>query len=225
MAEDENSNLADGDRSTTPRPDPTVLTTKQLLREIANTKEILETKLQGFQDIIETRLDGMDKAIELLQTANDKIPLHVDEVVENLQRIHEEKFRSIEVQFAERDTRTEQTTQSSKVAVDAALQAAKEAVGEQNKSNALSISKSEAAFTKQIDQIGTLIQTTNAATNDKIDDIKTRLTTIEGKTLGSSISTDRSTTAFSQVMTGVVALVVILTAIISVVIFLSSKST
>ena len=43
------------------------------------------------------------------------------------------------------------------VAVDAALQAAKEAVGEQNKSNALAIAKSEATFTKQIDQIGVLI--------------------------------------------------------------------
>jgi hypothetical protein len=101
-----------------------------------------------------------------------------------LQRLHEEKFRSVAIQFVERDTRTEQTSRDSKVAVDAALQAAKEAVGEQNKSSAMAIAKSEAATTKQIDQIGVIIQTNTAGFNDKIDDIKSRLTIIEGKATG-----------------------------------------
>lgn len=152
-----------------PDPDPTVLTTQALLREILNLKEIFET-----------RIAGMDKAIVLLQTTSDRVPSWVEKAVGQLRELHDEKFSSIQTQFAERDTRTEQTSRDSKVAVDAALQAAKEAVGEQNKSNALAIAKSEAAFTKQIDQIGLLIQTTAKATDDKIDDIKTRLTTIEG---------------------------------------------
>jgi hypothetical protein len=158
-----------------PVPDPTLLTTQQLLREVATSREI-----------IETRLDAMDKAIELLQRGADRSPSVIDVTVRQLQALHEEKFRSIALQFIERDTRIEQTSRDSKVAVDAALQAAKEAVGEQNKSFALAISKNEAGTIKQIEQIGVLINATTTAINDKIDDIRTRLLTIE--TYGKSAS-------------------------------------
>ena len=159
-----------------PDPDPTVLTTQQLQREVGLLREV-----------IDTRLDAMDKAITLLQAYTDKSPsiAVVDESVRQLEKLHSEKFKSVAQQFLERDTRTEQTSRDSKVAVDAALQAAKEAVGEQNKSNALAIAKSEAAFTKQIDQIGTLISTMSKGFDDKIDDIKERLTIRDGHAKGS----------------------------------------
>lgn len=158
-------------------PDPSYLTTQQLLRETSALKEI-----------IEARLDGGDKAINLLQAATDRFPQFVDSAVRQLQGLHEEKFRSIAVQFSERDTRTEQTSRDSKVAVDAALQAAKEAVGEQNKSSALAIAKSETATTKQIDQIGAIIATTAKGVDDKIDDIKARIAAIEGHSKGTGDS-------------------------------------
>jgi hypothetical protein len=158
-------------RDSRPVPDPTFLTTQQLIREIKTAREI-----------IETRLDGMDKAIELLQAATDRYPALVTQTVGRLQELHEEKFRSIAVQFAERDTRTEQTSRDSKVAVDAALSAQVKSVDAQNISNSVAIAKSEAGFTKQIDQIGALIQAMGKATDDKIDDIKTRLNTIESRT-------------------------------------------
>jgi hypothetical protein len=163
---------------TVPIPDPTVRTIEQLQREIGGVKEQVVTLIDGSRDVLETRLDGMDKAIDLLQA-------HASETIMNsvghLQRVHEEKFSSIETQFKERDTRTEQTSRDSKVAVDAALQAAKEAVGEQNKSNSLAIAKSEAAVTKQIDQIVMLISSGQAATNDKLDDVKARVLMLEGR--------------------------------------------
>ena len=172
-----------------PIPDPTVLTTQQLLAASA----VLRDAIDAVRKVIETRLDGMDKAIELLRvTSTEKFPLMVESKVLNLKDLHDEKFKSIQTQFLERDTRTEQTSRDSKVAVDAALQAAKEAVGEQNKSSALAIAKSEAATTKQIDQIIALITTTTAGLNDKISDLKDRLTLIEGKGFGSA------TTATSQ---------------------------
>src|ERR1035437_2788492 len=154
-----------------PVPDPTVLTTQQLLREIATAREV-----------IETRLNGMDKAIELLQASSNRFPSFVEQAVGRLQELHEEKFRSIEVQFKERDTRTDQTSRDSKVAVDAALSAQVKSVDAQNISNSLAISKSEAGFTKQIDQIGALIQATGQRTDDKIDEIKTRLSSNEVRT-------------------------------------------
>ncbi len=170
----------------TPIPDPTVLTTQQLQREIATSRELIEATVNGFRETVETRISGMDKAINLVQQSTDKLPQQITETVRQLQSLHEERFHSIAVQFTERDTRTEQTSRDSKVAVDAALQAAKEAVGEQNKSNALAIAKSEATFTKQIDQIGVIISSMQKGLDDKIDDIKSRLVMIEGQKKGST---------------------------------------
>lgn len=141
--------------------------------------------------IIETRLDGMDKAIRLLQDTADKFPARIDEKITALQAVHsekfaalidatDEKFRSIQTQFAERDVRTEQAAGAVKIAVDAALQAQKEAAGEQNRSNTLAQTKSETATTKQIDQIGTLIQNNTKSFDDKINDVKDRVNRIEG---------------------------------------------
>lgn len=165
-------------------PDPTVLTTQQLLRELATLREI-----------IETRLDGGDKVVKLLQDSTDKIPFFVGEEIGHLKELHEEKFISIQTQFVERDTRAEQmgandksavstAFSAAKEAVGAALQAAKEAGSEQNKSNTQAISKSEAATMKQLEQIETLIATTNRASDEKIADLKGRLDRGEGTTRG-----------------------------------------
>lgn len=164
-------------------------------KQVGNLKELQDAKFAAgierhselansvvtIRSIIETRLDGMDKAIELLQATADKFPARMDEKIDAATGVHEEKFRSIQTQFTERDVRTEQTSRDSKVAVDAALQAAKEAVAEQNRSSALSITKSESATGKQIDQLVALIQSNTKAVDDKFDDIKERLTRIEGK--------------------------------------------
>lgn len=68
------------------------------------------------------------------------------------------------------------------------MQAAKEAVGEQNKASSSAIAKSEAAMTKQIDQIMTLIQTCIKGLDDKITDMKDRLTRVESLKEGASAS-------------------------------------
>lgn len=228
--------------STVPVPDPTVLTTRNLQREIFGLRELLEAQhtadiaklrelielrieshnsdmravkevidarfateqldregvrrhIHGLREILETRLDGMDKAIALRQSAMDHAWSHVDEKIAAVQAVQEqrvlnlsdtygERFNSIQMQFKERDVRTDQSSKDSKVAVDAALQAAKEAVGEQNKSSALAISKSEASITKQIDQLGQQIQAITKASDDKFTDVKERLTRIEGGSQG-----------------------------------------
>jgi hypothetical protein len=173
MASRQQTNEMPAPQFRVPIPDPTILTTQQLLREMVTLRELLEAR-QG----------GLERVIEEQRRDIEKFPSLVEAQVRQLQSLHEEKFNSVKIQFAERDTRTEQTSRDSKVAVDAALQAAKEAVGEQNKSSAMAIAKSEASTTKQIDQIQVLINTTAAGANDKIDDLKTRLTAIEGRTKG-----------------------------------------
>ena len=82
----------------------------------------------------------------------------------------EEKLRRIDTQLAERDVERDKASKDVKSAVDAAFAAAKEAVGEQNKSNAAANSKMEASFAKQI-----------STSDDKIDDLKARLGSIEGR--------------------------------------------
>jgi hypothetical protein len=156
----------EGDRR--PIPDPTLRTTEALLREIASLREL-----------VFTRLDGMDKAVQLLQDTVNKSPS-----IAELYAKHEQMFVNIQTQFKERDVRAEQTKTEGKVSIDAALQAAKEAVSEQNKSNGLAISKSEASTTKQIDQIGVTIETLENSMDGKISDVKERLTLIEGRTKG-----------------------------------------
>lgn len=164
-------------RIVVPVPDPTVMTTQAVNMAITAVREVFAV-----------RFDALDKAIILVQTIADRQPGLIAAEVRRLRELHDEKFTSIQTQFTERDIRTEQTARDSKVAVDAALQAAKEAVGEQNKSSALAIAKSEASTTKQIDQISVLIETMKRGLDDKIDDIKTRITQIEGQKTGQESS-------------------------------------
>lgn len=179
-------------RGSTPVPDPTLLTTEQLLREISALRESLGKEIGAVREVLETRLNGMDKAIELLQSTSDKFPARIDEKIAALAGIHEEKFDSIEKQFRERDMRAEQTSKDSKTAVDAALQAAKEAVG-----------KSELATFKQLDQIVALIGTNAKASDDKILDTKDRVTRIESATLGASATRSDSSKNLSMIIAGV----------------------
>jgi hypothetical protein len=131
-----------------------------------------------------TRINAVEKASEVFQEGLTRVPTQVQQEVSHLKELHGERFRSIDTQFQERDTRTEQTARDTKTAVDAALQAAKEAVGAQNLASATAIAKSEATTTKQIDQLVTLIQTSITGLDGKITDVKDRLTLIEGRGSG-----------------------------------------
>lgn len=143
----------------TPQRDPTIATTEQLLREIKSAREYMEKALVGVQDVISARIVGMDRETD-------------------------ERFKSIAMQFNERDARVEHTSSQNKLAIDAALQAQKEAVLEQNRANALAVAKSEAAFTKQIDQIGALINAMSKSADERNDDLKNRVSKIETSSTG-----------------------------------------
>lgn len=197
-----------------PLVDPTLLTTQQIDREITSLRELFDAKFLELDRmsnsrhmILVTRIDGMDKAYVLAKIDADRMPQLVDEKISSLREIHEEKFASVQTQFKERDVRTESTAKDSKVAVDAALQAAKEAVSEQNKSSALAIGKSENSTVKQIDQLAVLIQTMSKAFDDKIGDIKDRITRIEGKDEG-VVKTVTSSQSNSNVAIGAIGLIV-----------------
>ena len=190
----------------TPRPDPTILTSQQLFREILTLKEGFNDKIEALrrrvdvgeenlQDKLENseiaRKEALDKFEGALQRALAEAEVRTSEKlvaareqmtaqVTNLRDLHQEKFESVDGQFAERDVRSDKLAIAAETAVGAALQAAKEAVEKQNQSSSTAIAKSEAATDKRIDQLGVLINTTAAASDAKIGDLKERVTRLEG---------------------------------------------
>lgn len=158
-------------------PDPTILTTQQLLREI----EILRDSID---DKVEVRQREMMLAQELSEA---KLR---GEIVLTAQRF--DAFGG-QLELIERQ-RVEQKSDT-KAAVDAALIAQKEAVQEQTIASGLSIAKSEAATAKQLDQQSVTFTTAISgvaktssdqkdAFNISIADLKERLGTLDLKVGG-----------------------------------------
>jgi hypothetical protein len=163
-----------------PDPDPTLLTTENLRREIANLKELSDTKFGGVSNSIGSLHD--------LFTAE----------LDKLASVTAERFTAVGAQFTERDTRTDQRAGDTKLAVDAAFAAAKEATAE-----------IKTGFTKSIDALQTLITANTKAADDKIDDLKERLTTMEARTQGiGSANQDNRALVFAVIgsVFGVIAL-------------------
>jgi NADH dehydrogenase/NADH:ubiquinone oxidoreductase subunit G len=162
-------------RSFTPSPDPTILTTQQLRHEQGTLREV-----------IEARLNAMDIATRLQADHVNRVPSDIDKQIKHLTDLFGERMegfraelrslgKGIQLQFDERDIRSRAAEDAAKVAVNAALQAQKEAAAAQNESNAAAITKSEGATVKQIDGILALLGSNTLAINDKIAGIISRL--------------------------------------------------
>jgi uncharacterized LabA/DUF88 family protein len=126
-----------------PTPDPTILTTEQLLREVDRAKELLLATL-----------DGLD-------------------------RVTQEKFRSVDRQFSLVEQQRIEQKVDTKAAVDAALIAQKEAVKEQTTASERAIAKSEAATTKQLEQLNATFTTAINGVAASLQDCKDRVAKLE----------------------------------------------
>ena len=142
----------------------------------------------ALRELIEARLDGDSKILDSLQRQLDRRQSDIDASIVHITTLFDVKFQGVEKQFIERDKRTEQLSIADKTAIAAALQAQKEAAGAQNDSNAASVTKQEAAFTKLIDQTQQLLQVVSKSTDDKINDLKSRLDKGEGITSGHTVA-------------------------------------
>jgi len=163
--------VANGDTPANPVPDPTVATNDAVERAVRAERDYVD----GVVGILRQRLDAIDKATELLNETVNRVPTDVQKEVGHLRELSDEKFKSIQVQFKERDTRQERESRDNKVAVDAAFAAQKEAASEQNKSNTLAINKSETSTIETINKLDRLFKTTTDSLGDKIDDNKQRV--------------------------------------------------
>ena len=105
-----------------PRPDPSLITARAIRTGLDDTKELLRAELHARGALTDAKIEAIDRATVLLQTIADRLPVMVDDKLSTLRALHTEKFDSIKTQFLERDTRTEQTSRDSKVAVDPTIQ-------------------------------------------------------------------------------------------------------
>jgi hypothetical protein len=189
--------------------------------EVGHTRDRLREEIDGtarqLRELLEARFDGMDRAIELHAEIIDKLPADRDQAISHLAGLHDEKFSSIAKQFAERDIRTDQATEAAKQALDAALLAQKELVAQQNEANAVAAAKAETSFTKQIDQMGTIIQTLEKALDARITELKERIDRGEGSAAGATVQrTEQRLTigAVMAVIAGVVGVAAIIVTIV-----------
>jgi hypothetical protein len=168
-----------------PRPDPTVLTTEQLRRELSNLREIIEAELRA----VSARLDSMDKAADLLH-ANLTAIVHPNDLtkirdvvvgrIEKSDLVGDEKFARIETQFTELDKRTGQLKTASDTAIAAAMAAAEKAVGENNRSFAAAVAKSEKNTEDSLKSLDNQFKTEIRSMTDKVNDIGSRQDKLDG---------------------------------------------
>jgi hypothetical protein len=193
-----------------PVPDPTILTTQQLLRELSSLRELLTA-----------RLDAMDKATALLSETINRTPTAIHTAVTNIRNVYDERFQSVErlsqerlasiaLQFRERDVRTDQAAIANASALAAALQAAKEAVAEQANAAAQAAAKTESSFTKQIDQIQVQLSTVVKGFDDKLTDLKERIDRGEGADTGSNATRTERRLDAGQLISGLAVLVAVI---------------
>lgn len=173
-------------QSNVPVPDPTVLTTENLRREIDSLHELIEARLSEF---------GAHSI--RLQIAVDSIPSMVEKRLHTLEGLQAEKFTSVSQQFRERDERMAQTQIAQKefaaaqavaaqIANTVALSAQKEASAAQSTFFASTMAERQGATTKQIDNIVLLLASSAKASDDKISAITQRLDRSDGISSGNS---------------------------------------
>ena len=147
---------------------------------------LLEREVIRIGDVINEKFSSINALlIERDSLSDEKFSSITSEFVYH-NKLNDEKFSSIQQQFRERDVRTDQDKMAATTAVNAALQAQKEAAGAQNIANAAAINKSETGFTKEIDGLKLLNATTKDAMTAQINNVNSRMDRGEGAINGSS---------------------------------------
>ena len=100
------------------------------------------------------------------------------------------------------------------MAVDAAFAAQKEAASEQNKSNTLAISKSEASTAETINKLNQLFQTTMGSLSDKIDDLRQRVAAVEQQKVGANDRRQQGQWTYGAIVSALAAMAAVATLVV-----------
>lgn len=207
-------------------PDPSTLTTQQILREVAALKEL-----------VMVRLDAMDKAVEVFNENLTRVPTETQKSVTALSDLIHQRFltqnalvEGYRLQYMEKfgdmnrvhaqqeDIRLEQKSDGQK-SIDSALNATNDALRESKAAADAALAKTESGFKDQINsQYATVTATLNATTN-LVNDVRTRVDKIEAVKLGAA--ENRSNARLD--VGSLVGLVGMAIAIVSIVIVITTK--
>lgn len=171
-------------QETKPNPDPTIATNEAVERAMKSERDYVDGQVK----VIVGRLDGMDTATNLRLGQFENLPDLMDEKVLHLKELTEERFKSIDKQFTERDDRTKSEGVANETKVNAAFAAQEKLAVQQNLSNQESINKSENNTNELIKQNAETAKISIQAQADQIADLKERLTKIESAKAGSQDS-------------------------------------
>jgi hypothetical protein len=157
--------------SNIPIPDPSVITAQEIAKAKLELREEFKSAMNAEHalmdalsirrhDVLAARQTAKDEADKVLAENVNRFPTLLDREASRLEKLFEERLKSISAafdgvqrQFDERDVRAQHDKQASETAISTAFQAAKEAVATQNDYTKSSMAKSEASFTKEIDNI------------------------------------------------------------------------
>ena len=160
-----------------PSPDPTILTTDALHREVTALERLLDNRIGSLERGVREERDMLNRErMEQFAALRELLEARLTAMAGQI---------ALQFDLVERQ-RVEQKIDT-KSAVDAALIAQKEAVREQTTASERAIAKSETATTKQLEQQQLTVSTAVDALRRAIDEVKERASE-EGRNLRTSIS-------------------------------------
>lgn len=138
--------------------DPSPLVTQMTQREVAQLQALIMAELTSIRRDTDTRFAAMDKALAKVE----QYPTEVDRAIGQVREYFEEKFRSVELRFSERDSRFKQRDEDNT-----------QLLREQRTASETAIAKAESS-------VGQQLVTLNIA----LRDMKERMDRTEGKAEG-----------------------------------------
>jgi hypothetical protein len=150
-----------------PSPDPSILTTENLRREIGTLRELMTIQIECLEDHFK---DADLRYKERFEAADLRYQQRYDASVLALNAASVAAKEAINAAMA-----------AAKEAVSTASISAEKAIAAQNESTGASILKSELSVTKQIDSIQTALTTSNKTLDEKIGVLNGRLDRGDGK--------------------------------------------
>lgn len=138
------------------------------------TIEVLAQAVSALKELNASEFEAIKTAVKLVQANADKSPTtaELNQLVIGQEKVNTERFNSIAQQFAERDTRIEQSAINAKLAIDAAFQAADKAVNAALLAAEKAVGMQTSTATQQIASVVRLAEKAVEGTDSKIDEMR-----------------------------------------------------
>lgn len=160
-----------------PDPDPTILTTQALMREIEAVKELLKDQDVNHKQMLKDKVDARHtEQLALMDLLQSKI--------DSLNAVTNEKFESTDREFALVERQRIELKNDTKGAVDAALIAQKEAVKEQTIASDKSIAKTETNTDKRLEEQAKTTASDIGALRTVVSDLKDQVIELRAEKRG-----------------------------------------